>query len=451
MRILSPALALVAAVAMLVAAPAFADDVKIDELVVASVIPDGQRDATLKAVRAFYDFWNSGDEAFLKQAIADNFRRIVTRHYFDTHGRVGRSEFWYFALACLVLAIAAGILTNLTFLPLNAMLGLALLLPMAGMGARRLHDTGRDGRLVWAMLGPVAVFQLLAILTWGPFGWLGFVAFFAVDRTQGFIFMEDLGARAYLPALDDATADALYADALDALLRMQARVDPVGLPVFDEAFVTMELEIMPEWFLRRHLGHEIACEEWDVVELAFLRLVDAVRKQPQTFMHRDYHSRNLMVCDSGAIVSRHGGDADSMRANPGIIDFQGAVLGPLTYDLASLLRDCYIEWPAERVEGWLQGHRERLVRAGALDSRADAATFRRWFDLAGLQRHIKVLGIFCRLCYRDGKTQYLADLPLVWRYVMRVARAYPDLAPLADLLERALGERDITRPREVAA
>lgn len=111
-------------------------------------------------------------------AIADNFRRIVTAHYFDTRGRVGRSEFWYFALACLVLAIMAGILTNLTFLPLNAMLGLALLLPMAGIGARRLHDTGRDGRLVWAMLGPVAVFQLLAILTWGPFGWLGFLAFY---------------------------------------------------------------------------------------------------------------------------------------------------------------------------------------------------------------------------------------------------------------------------------
>ena len=263
---------------------------------------------------------------------------------------------------------------------------------------------------------------------------------FAVDRAQGFILMEDLGSRAYLPELNDASADALYADALDALLRMQTRVDTASLPVFDEAFLTMELEIMPEWFLRRHLGHDIACAEWDVIELAFMRLIEAARRQPQTFMHRDYHSRNLMLAER-----------DGALRNPGIIDFQGAVLGPITYDLASLLRDCYIEWPADRVEHWLQGHREHLVRAGALDARADAATFRRWFDLTGLQRHIKVLGIFCRLCYRDGKTQYLNDLPLVWRYVMSVARAYPDIAPLADLLERALGERDITQPRELAA
>jgi|GEM_PF-1640 len=330
---------------------------------------------------------------------------------------------------------------------------------------------------------------------------------FAVDRAQGFILMEDLGSDAYLPALTDATADALYADALDALLRMQTSVDPVGLPVFDEAFVTMELEIMPEWFLRRHLGHEIACEEWDVIELAFMRLIEAVRKQPQTFMHRDYHSRNLMVCDASttaslpsfaAIISsslpprageggaaapeggafpprdKANGSAASLRSplspsapspvnggrnhhpvprlsNPGIIDFQGAVIGPITYDLASLLRDCYIEWDAERVEGWLESHRQRLVAAHLLDAHTDAATFRRWFDLTGLQRHIKVLGLFCRLCYRDGKPHYLADLPLVWRYVMSVARRYNDLAPLADLLERALGERDITQPREVAA
>jgi len=273
---------------------------------------------------------------------------------------------------------------------------------------------------------------------------------FAVDRAQGFILMEDLGSDAYLPALNDATANALYGDALDALLRMQTEVDPASLPAFDEAFLTMELEIMPEWFLRRHLGHDIACEEWDVIELAFMRLIEAARKQPQTFMHRDYHSRNLMLAARDGALGNPGIIAPGL-SSPGIIDFQGAVLGPITYDLASLLRDCYIEWPAERVEHWLQGHRERLVHAGTLDARADAATFRRWFDLTGLQRHIKVLGIFCRLCYRDGKTQYLADLPLVWRYVMSVARAYPDIAPLADLLERALGERDITQPRELAA
>ncbi len=284
---------------------------------------------------------------------------------------------------------------------------------------------------------------------------------FAADREHGFILMEDLGSRAYLPELDDTSADTLYADALDALLRMQAHVDVAGLPAFDEAFATMELELMPEWFLRRHLGHDIACEEWDVIELAFMRLVEAVRGQPQGFMHRDYHSRNLMVCTPAAgsgppsASSATGAEAGHRHAarlhNPGIIDFQGAMVGPITYDLASLLRDCYIEWDAERVEGWLESHRQRLLHAHLLDTHVDAARFRRWFDLAGLQRHLKVLGIFCRLCYRDGKAHYLADLPLVWRYVQTVARRYNDLAPLADLLERVLGGRDITQPREITA
>ncbi len=264
---------------------------------------------------------------------------------------------------------------------------------------------------------------------------------FAVDRAQGFVLMEDLGARLYLPELNDRSVDALYADALDALLRMQTQVDPAGLPHFDEAFVTMELELMPEWFLRRHLGYEIGCDEWDVIELAFRSLINEVRTQPQAFMHRDYHSRNLLV------MPRTG---DAMLESPGIIDFQGAMKGPIAYDLASLLRDCYIAWDAEHVEGWLQAYGERLRHAHLIDSHVDAARLRRWFDLAGLQRHIKVLGIFCRLWYRDGKRHYLADLPLTWRYVITVARRYPETAALAELLERALGDRDITAPRDAA-
>ena len=258
---------------------------------------------------------------------------------------------------------------------------------------------------------------------------------FAVDRDQGFVLMEDLGTRTYLPELNESTVDALYADALDALLRMQTQVDPAGLPHFDEAFLTMELELMPEWFLRRHLGHSIECDEWDVIELAFRTLITSARAQPQAFMHRDYHSRNLIV----------------VRANhPGIIDFQGALIGPVAYDLASLLRDCYIAWDAERIEGWLESYRQRLKHAHLIDTHVDDARFRRWFDLAGLQRHIKVLGIFCRLWYRDGKAQYLADLPLTWHYVITVARRYEEFAPLAELLERALGGRDITAPRTQA-
>jgi len=267
---------------------------------------------------------------------------------------------------------------------------------------------------------------------------------FAVDRNEGFVLMEDLGARLYLPELNAQSVDALYADALDALLRMQTHVDPAGLPHFDEAFVTMELELMPEWFLKRHLGHAIECDEWDVIELAFRALINEVRAQPQAFMHRDYHSRNLLVMPHAASV------AGAMLDSPGIVDFQGAMNGPIAYDLASLLRDCYIAWDAERVEGWLAAYGQRLRHVHLIDSHVDDARLRRWFDLAGLQRHIKVLGIFCRLWYRDGKRHYLADLPLTWRYVIAVARRYPETAALADLLERALGDRDITAPRDEA-
>jgi aminoglycoside/choline kinase family phosphotransferase len=266
----------------------------------------------------------------------------------------------------------------------------------------------------------------------------------AVDRTQGFVLMEDLGERLYLPELNASSVDALYADALDALLRMQTHVDPAGLPHFDEAFVTMELELMPEWFLRRHLGYEIGCDEWDIIELAFRVLINEVRAQPQAFMHRDYHSRNLLVMPRAATHD------DAMLLSPGIIDFQGAMNGPIAYDLASLLRDCYISWDAERVDGWFDAYGQRLRHAHLIDTHVDGARLRRWFDLAGLQRHIKVLGIFCRLWYRDGKRHYLADLPLTWHYVITVARRYHDIAPLADLLERALGDRDITLPRDEA-
>ena len=253
----------------------------------------------------------------------------------------------------------------------------------------------------------------------------------AADRAQGFLLLSDLGDRTYLPALTDATADALYADALAALLTMQTRIDPHGLPSFDEAFVVRELELMPTWFLQRHLGISIACEEWDVIEVAFRRLVDNALAQPQVFMHRDYHSRNLML------VAGH---------DPGIIDFQDAVRGPITYDVVSLLRDCYIAWDDARVRGWAEAHRQHLLDAGALDARIDAARWQRWFDLMGLQRHLKVLGIFCRLWYRDGKRGYLADLPRVWGYVCDIAAAYPEFHDFIALLQGWVGARDLTEP-----
>lgn len=254
---------------------------------------------------------------------------------------------------------------------------------------------------------------------------------YAADAARGFLVIEDFGSRLYLPALNETTADALYGDALDALLAMQTRVSPEGLPRFDRERMIAEMEYLPEWFLQRHLGLIPGCHDWDEIELAFGTIATSVAAQPYVFMHRDFHSRNLMLTE---------------RVPPGVIDFQGAMHGPVTYDLVSLLRDCYIVWPAERVDAWAESYRQRLVAAGAID--ADARRFRRWFDLAGLQRHIKVLGLFCRLCYRDGKTQYLADLPVVLDYVLGVARQYDELTGFVRFIERATAGRDLTQRRD---
>jgi len=257
-------------------------------------------------------------------------------------------------------------------------------------------------------------------------------AVIAADTDTGLLLIEDLGSRTYLPELNTGTVDALYGDALDALLRMQRYVDPAGLPAFDRAWQTMEMELMPTWFLTRHLGVALGCDGWDELELAFTVVLANIAAQPRGFMHRDFHSRNLLVCPG---------------RNPGIIDFQGAMTGPVTYDLASLLRDCYIAWDDERVAGWVESHRLRLLHAHVIGDDVDTDTFMRWFDFAGLQRHIKVLGIFCRLMYRDGKASYLADLPLVLNYVMKVARRHHELEGFATFLAMHTEGVDLTHPR----
>ncbi len=267
----------------------------------------------------------------------------------------------------------------------------------------------------------------------------------AVDHAQGFVLIEDLGGRTYLPELTHENVDTLYADALDALLRMQSTVNVQGLPEYNRERLVVEMELMPEWFLQRHLGHAIRSEERDIIEAAFSFLVHAADEQPRAFVHRDFHSRNLMIIDHESVAI-----APGMLANPGIIDFQDALIGPITYDLVSLLRDCYIEWDGERIAGWIEGYRLRLQTAHLVNIDVSAAQFSRWFDLIGLQRHIKVLGIFCRLWYRDGKRQYLNDLALCWRYAIGVARRYPELHDLAVLLERALGNKDICANRDLA-
>jgi len=251
----------------------------------------------------------------------------------------------------------------------------------------------------------------------------------AADAGRGFVLMEDLGDRTLLPELSLSSVDRHYGEALDALLAMQLHADAGGLPAYDRERLVAEMELMPEWLLKRHLGYVPTCDEWDVVEAAFTALVASAAAQPQVFVHRDYHSRNLMITD---------------RDNPGVIDFQVAMLGPVTYDLASLLRDCYIEWPRDRVEAWAEAYRLRLQAAGI--AVPDSAGFLRAFDLMGLQRHIKVLGIFCRLWYRDGKAGYLLDLPLVWKYTREVGSRHPEIAPLVELIARCIGDRDLARP-----
>jgi aminoglycoside/choline kinase family phosphotransferase len=265
-------------------------------------------------------------------------------------------------------------------------------------------------------------------------------AVLAQDLAQGFLLIEDLGSQLYLPALDEASADTLYGQAMEALLRMQTSVDGAHLPPYNHAFLQRELELMPEWFLTRHLGYTPTCEEWDVIEQAFTVLLHNAAEQPRVFVHRDFHSRNLLLVDLPT-------EADPLLLwNPGVIDFQGALYGPLAYDLASLLRDCYVSWDEARVARWVETYRTRALAEGLLDRSVDAACFRRWFDLIGLQRHLKVLGIFCRLWYRDGKRGYLTDRPRVLGYVLDTTRRYPELADLGALIERCAGRRDVTTP-----
>ncbi|MEO8809816.1 MAG: phosphotransferase [Rhodanobacter sp.] len=260
----------------------------------------------------------------------------------------------------------------------------------------------------------------------------------AQDLQEGFLLIDDLGDRLYLPALNEDSVDALYGDAMQALLRMQRDVDVSGMQPYDRAFLQRELEIMPEWFLGRHLGLEPTGAQREVLNTAFSVLLASALEQPRGFVHRDFHSRNLLVVDHHQAAG-----IGSELPSPGVIDFQGALLGPITYDLASLLRDCYIRWDNERVEAWAEEHRRGLQTAHLIGADVGRERFRRWFDLIGLQRHIKVLGIFCRLYYRDGKHEYLADLPRVSDYVIDVAGRYPELAAFTALLGRCAGHRDL--------
>jgi aminoglycoside/choline kinase family phosphotransferase len=246
----------------------------------------------------------------------------------------------------------------------------------------------------------------------------------AIDSKRGYLLLSDLGQRQYLDELKaQGDADRLYADAMAALGVMQtAGGRSHDLPHYGHALLMREMQLMPEWFLDKHLGLSLTPAELGMLNGLFEALARAALAQPATFVHRDYHSRNLLLTPAN---------------NPGILDFQDAVRGPVTYDLVSLLKDCYVAWPAARVRDWALGYRERLLAAN-FPLGADETEFIRWFDLMGLQRHIKVLGIFARLFYRDAKPQYLNDLPLVLDYTRDAAARYAETAAFAQFIAKRI-------------
>lgn len=256
----------------------------------------------------------------------------------------------------------------------------------------------------------------------------------AQDLARGFLLLTDLGARTYLQALaaepDEAArarrAQPLFAAALDALLRWQRASRPGVLPPYDRALLARELALFPDWYVARHLRHELSAAQRTALEEVNALLIDAALAQPAVYVHRDYMPRNLMLSDPA----------------PGIIDFQDAVCGPLTYDLVSLQRDAFVSWEEEQELDWTARYWERARAAGLLDAQGyaqDFGSFYRAFEWMGLQRHLKVLGIFARINYRDGKPQYLADAPRFVGYVRRVAARYGELKPLARLVDALEG------------
>ncbi len=239
------------------------------------------------------------------------------------------------------------------------------------------------------------------------------------NHAEGFLLLGDLGDQPYLDALNHDSVERLYGDALGALAILQACGPGAELlPTYDRALLLREMELFREWFVGRHLGLTLDEREQRLLDRSFDLLAEAALSQPQVTVHRDYHSRNLMVGEH----------------NPGIIDFQDAVVGAVTYDLVSLLRDAYVAWPRERVDEWVLGYHDLAVDSGILRERGEER-FLRWFDLMGAQRHLKVLGIFCRLNYRDGKSRYLDDLPLTLDYLREEAGRQPELAELGAFLE----------------
>jgi N-acetylmuramate 1-kinase len=240
----------------------------------------------------------------------------------------------------------------------------------------------------------------------------------AQDLSAGFLLLSDLGTRTYLAELDPRNADALMGDATDAVIRWQLATRPGELPPYDEALLRREMNLFPEWYVGRHRRITLGAEQAQALERICALLVASALAQPTVYVHRDYMPRNLMVAEP----------------NPGVLDFQDAVIGPITYDIVSLLRDAFISWDEERLLDWTVRYWEKAKRA-RLPVSEDFAEFWRAFEWMGLQRHLKVLGIFARINYRDGKPRYLEDTPRFIGYARAVARRYRELEPLARLID----------------
>ena len=238
----------------------------------------------------------------------------------------------------------------------------------------------------------------------------------ASNTPGGFLLLGDLGSTAYLDQLNTETVHRLYGDALGALVVLQS-CGPTDLPPYNRALLLNEMALFHDWFVGKHLEIELNDDEQQQLDSLFSMLAESALEQPQVSVHRDYHSRNLMV-------NAH---------NPGIIDFQDAVIGPVTYDLVSLLRDCYISWPEEQVSEWVMGYHDIALDHGIL-RHPDPNQFKKWFDWMGVQRHLKAIGIFARLNHRDGKPGYLNDIPRTLSYLIEVSGHYEQLQPFHKLL-----------------
>ena len=248
-------------------------------------------------------------------------------------------------------------------------------------------------------------------------------AVFAENLAQGFLLLSDLGNTTYLSVLNETTAPKLYRDANEALVDFQRASQPGVLPEYDRTLLSRELELFPDWYITRHLAITLDEQQNTTLRLVFDTILANNLAQPQVYVHRDYHSRNLMCIDR------------DYPANPGVIDFQDAVYGPITYDLVSLYRDAYINWDEKQELDFVIRYWDRARKAG-LPVHADFHDFYRDYEWMGAQRQIKVLGIFARLCYRDGKDAYLKDMPRVMAYLRRTCERYLELKPLAQLLDQ---------------